>query len=426
MPYSPKKKLFKWFLLILSCTVVAVCIAIFSAQQSDRNFDVALEHSSLDQLQRLATNPSHDRDPLVFYWLAVRLGEKGQQHNALNALLRSVQLNPNLAKSRYALGVLLDQTNHPQEAEGQLQQAIKLNSNRPDAYFALGKLYGKYGKFREAELCLRKATALNPDDIEAPFLLSVILLELATRTNEPFREEARDILLKLEKKAPQDTRILSVLASSHVFFSQIQEAEALYRRILKIDPTDLKSKTLLGRSIAEQATEPKGFAEAEQLLLDCAAKDAKNPAIPLALGILYLRQAKPTQAIPYLKSAIDKKTMEPEVWFHLGRAYMQVGKAQEAQKATAIFTQRDQNRREIRSLQLRLGFEQGDTAEQIKQADAIRLQLAQVHLKDSNYPAARKLLEAILSHDPTQKEAQNSLKHCTTLQASSHDPQNSK
>lgn len=417
MPSSQSNKLLKWSLIIAISGTIALGIALLFAQQADRRFDLALEKSPLEQLQKLSQSNEHNRDHLIFYWLGIRLGEAGQDPAALSALTQAALLNPNFAKSRYALGVILERTNHPQEAEGQLKRAIELEPNRSDPYFLLGKLYGKYGKFRESELCLRKANSLNPNDIESRFLLSVILLELAARTNEPFREEARDILLKLERQAPEDTRILSLLASSQVYFSQIKEAEALYRRILKINPNDLKSKALLGRSIAEQATDTKAFDEAEQLLLVCASKDSKNPAIPLAQGILFLRRTQAAKAIPYFQLAITRKTQEPEVWFHLGRAFMQVGKTAEAQQATTTFTRRDKNRREVRSLQLRLGFEAGESQEEIKKADGMRLQIARILMEDGNYRGARKHLETILQHNPTHAEAMQSLQTCLSASA---------
>lgn len=412
MNTSTRKKALKWLGILLLCGVLAFSVALFLARQSDANFDHSLETSSLEKLRSIAQSPEHDHDSLVFYWIGVRLGEAKEDRLAVNALVRSVQLNPNVAKSRYALGVALERANLPAEAEGQLKRAIELEPKRAETYCVLGKMCGKYRRFREAETYLRKAVALDPQNIETSFLLSVVLLELSVRTNEPHREEALDILLKLEKRAPKDTRILALLASSHVFFNEIHEAEALYRRILAIKPDDLQYKVLLGRSLAEQATTPDAFAEADKLLAECAAKDSINPAIPLAQGVLYFRESQSARAIPFFRLAIERKTMEPEVWFYLGRALMQVGKTAEGRKATALFTRREKNKRERRSLQMQLGFVTGDSPEQIKQSDDLHLQIARSLMDDENYRAAEKHLQAILSHNPTHTEAKIRLKKC--------------
>jgi len=424
MSTSPLKKVLLWLGIFAGCGVLALSVALFLARQSDANFDRSLETSSLEKLRSISQSPEHDRDPLVFYWLGIRLGEAREDRPAVNALVRSVQLNANVAKSRYALGVALERANLPSEAEGQLKRAIELEPKRVEPYYVLGKMCGKYSRFREAETYLRKAVAIDPQDIEASFLLSVVLLELSVRTSEPYREEARDILLKLEKRAPQDTRILSLLASSHVFFNEIQEAEALYRRILAIQPDDLKSKALLGRSLAEQATSPTAFAEAEKLLAECAEKDPASPATPLAQGVLYFRQNQSARAIPFFRLAIERKTLEPEVWFYLGRALMQIGKKAEGQQATALFARKDKNKREVRSLQMRLGFETGDAPEQIKQSDDLHLQIARLLMDDTNYRAAETHLQAILSHNPNHAEAKNRLKRCQAEMpsSSSHAP----
>lgn len=420
MKNAPLKKVAMWLAIFGGCCALALGVAFLLARKADADFDRSLETSSAETLQRISQSPAHDRDPLVFYWLGVRLGEAGEVKPSMNALVRSVQLNPNIAKSRYALGVALDRANLPAEAEGQLKRAIELDPKRAEPYYALGKMCGKYSRFKEAESYLRKAAALAPQDVETAFLLSVTLLELSVRTNEPYREEARDILLKLEKQAPQDVRILSLLASSHVFFNQIQEAEALYRRIIALQPDDIKSKALLGRSLAEQATSPAGFAEAEKLLEECASKDPENPAVPLAQGVLYFRQSQPARAVPFFQRAIERKTLEPEAWFHLGRALIQTGKTEEGRKATEIFTRKDKNKRETRALTLQLGFEQGTTPEEIQRSDALHIQIARILMEDENYRAAAPHLAVILSHNPNHAEAKSRLQTCQSAAVSTN------
>jgi hypothetical protein len=78
----------------------------------------------------------------------------------------------------------------------------------------------------------------------------------------------------------------------------------------------------------------------------------------------------------------------------------------------AVFTKRDKNRRDIRSLQMRLGFEAEETPEQIKQSDALHLQLARLLMEDGNYLTAGQHLQAILSHDSNHAEANRRLQQC--------------
>lgn len=413
MARSPRRSLWlRWALIVLFGIGGAVGAAYFAADRADRQARARLAQAPLDELQRMAEQAQHRRDPLVFYWLGVRLSEANRPKDAVLALARAVLLDEKSPRSRYALGVALDAVNRPREAEDQLKQAIALEPNSAQSHFVLGKLYGKYSRWQESVTYLKKASALDPQDIEAPFLLALCYEELATRTHAPFREEARAILEKLEQRAPNDIRILKTLAGNYVFFNQISKAEALYRRIVALDPGDMKTRALLGRSLAEQAETPAALAESERLLTECLAKAPNSPGASLAMGILEARRERPAKAVPHIQRAIALGIEEPEAWFHLSRALAQCKRKEEARQANAIFQRKDAARLKIRGLEMRLGFYSEENESQRKENDAIRLQLAQVLMDEKRYPVALAHLQRILLRDPDHAEARRLARLC--------------
>lgn len=397
--------------LVAAAAVVATAIAYVGALQMDRRFDAQLAAASVDQLQKRAAEPQYQRDAKVHYWLGVRLSEAGRERDALVALTRSAQLDPDAAPTRYALGVLLEQMGRPEDAEGQFLAAVKNDPKAPLTHFTLGRVYGKYNRWRQAVASLETAHKLDPENHEITLGLAMAYHELALRSHEPWREQARALLEGLERKIPRDIRVLKQLAGLYVFFNQMDEAEARYRRILEIDPGDFRIRMQLGRSIAEKADTPAAFAEARKLLASCAADDPLNPDVALAHGILSFRDEKPREAVAHLRRAASLGSREPETWFYLGRALTRTGDMDGARAANATYTRRDRARRAIRALETRLAFD--DNSEQVAaEMEKNRIELARLLIADGTPDKAVPHLKTVLSRNPAQPVALALMRRC--------------
>jgi tetratricopeptide (TPR) repeat protein len=88
----------------------------------------------------------------------------GQTRLADNALQKTLELRPDFADARLALGDLyLKEKDYPRAA-AEYRTAAGQMENDPQAYASLGRVSTAAGDFKEAETCFEKALLIAPDD----------------------------------------------------------------------------------------------------------------------------------------------------------------------------------------------------------------------------------------------------------------------
>jgi tetratricopeptide (TPR) repeat protein len=386
------------------------------AAMRQRN-DLQLRQASVPQLMGIAAK--NGSDPIVWYWLGVKLTQVGENRQAAQALGRSLALNPNSAPARATLGLALARAGYPREAEAQLLEAARRDPKLEFTFFTLGSLYGKYKRWEQAVAALKTATELNPKDREAQYLL-------AQAYGEIFLEDRKmDLLEQLVKQEPDNIQYLKSLGYVYIFFGKFADAEQTYRRILQLQPDDQETHYLLGRALAEQANTPEAFAVAEKELKAVVTKVPYEPGIYLALGILYFRRNEPARAIPDLERAIKLGVLEHKTWLYLGQSYMRVGRTEEGRKTLAEFQRSTGISRAISQLENRLLNTPDDTPEHKQERTEVQMRLVKVYMEDKNYSRALNHLRGILERDPKNAEALRLNRECETrLRAAGAAPAN--
>jgi len=140
------------------------------------------------------------------YFLALELlgteyVRRGQLNAAVPVLTRATQVNPNAARSLYALGVANLKSNRSAEALNWLLRAEDKNPRNPNVQMMLGLAYGNLGSLVESEQAFKKAYLLGggkSDVAVVHFYLAVIYnrqrkYSEATRELELFLKEAEDV-----------------------------------------------------------------------------------------------------------------------------------------------------------------------------------------------------------------------------------------
>ena len=413
----------RWLLLAALCLLPAGFAARWWDQQSEKRFQSRLqalatasveaaaakgagvaEDRSTAELSQLARE--RDWDPQVFYWLGVRLTAQGDHKEAVKALARSAALNPGSASTRAALGTAMARADQPEEGIVQLNQAISLNPNLEFAHFSLGNIYGQYHQWDQAEAHLKRAVALNPDDLEATYLLAQCYEHL-------FMEDRKMALLEgLVKRSPNDARFLKSLGYVYLFFGKFADGEALYRRILEMAPDDQEARYLLGRALAEQASAPEGFAQAEKELAYVAAAAENQPGVHVALGILYFRQSRWKEAAQQFERALDAGSTETKTLLYLGQSYLRMGKTAEGRKRLAKFERHSRISRTTSQQENRIYSLPEQTTEQLHEKDRIRVALAEVYIEDNNFAAALRHLLLVEKNEPESAAAKRLIADC--------------
>ncbi len=398
------KRILVWGVLLVFLAGGVAIFANWKAATSEKAMRQHLIVASIPELQALAK--TRDWDPEVMYWLGSKLMADGNHVEAMKAFARSAALNPNSSASRSMLGTELARLEKPQEAEIQLKKAVELEPRNAYALYALGSLYEKYNYDEKAVDHLKRSVDLDPKQYQAQYLLALTYGKLSQY------DKKLELLQKLTQTVPDNIDYLKSLGYSQLFFSKFSEAEQTYRRIIQIDPKDMETHYLLGRSLAEEANTPEGFAQAEKELQMVAAKVSENPGVHLALGILYFRQDKPQQAVVELEKVVKLGVSENKTYLYLGQTYMRLGKKEEGTKTLAEFQRIARINRDKGNLENRLLNTPPDTPAQVKERQDIRLKLAKVLIEETDYAAASRHLTLLLVEDKTNAEAQKLYNEC--------------
>ena len=396
MKNSKLAKAIQWGATAVIGIGIAIGMAFAWTTQTERKAQENLQRSTVEELAELTKTKPYD--PSLFYTLGLKLLEKDKNKEAVLALERSSTMNPGYAPAEAALGLALARIERPIDAEARLKKAIALDPKLQIAYFSLGSLYGRYSRFAQAKETLLKAVDLNPKDIEAKYLLAIAY-------GNVYQDDKKlELLEQVTKEDPNNVRYLKSLGYVYLFFGKFAQAEANYRHILTLAPDDNETHYLLGRSLAEEASSPQQFADAEKELLGVVGKEPSNASIHLGLGILYSRQNQDRKAIPELEQAIKLGITEQKTWLYLGQSYAKAGRPAEAKRTLALFQEKAEYKRETTQMENRLINipEEADT----------RLKLARLYLSHKDYPHSKTHLSYLLSKDPSHVEASVMMSEC--------------
>ncbi|AUX32716.1 MULTISPECIES: tetratricopeptide repeat protein [Sorangium] len=101
----------------------------------------------------------------------------------------------------------------------------------------------------------------------------------------------------------------------------MDEAEALYRRALEIDPWLAIAYTNLGNICFRRNAEE----QAEALYLKALELDAAQPEAQYNLGYVMLERGRAAEAIRYFRGAIESDPRFADAYYNLAMAYEQIG-----------------------------------------------------------------------------------------------------
>lgn len=101
----------------------------------------------------------------------------------------------------------------------------------------------------------------------------------------------------------------------------MDEAEALYRRALELDPWLAIAYTNLGNICFRRADED----QAEVLYKKALQLDGRQPEAQYNLGYVMLERGRAAEAIAYFRGAIESDPRFADAWYNLAMAYEQVG-----------------------------------------------------------------------------------------------------
>jgi tetratricopeptide (TPR) repeat protein len=249
------------------------------------------------------------------------------------------------------------------EAEAVLRQAVPVDSSYLPALPNLAFVLEQQGRFPEAKSLLERALAINPDYVRAVERLGHVLVAMG----EP--EAALPHLQRVVNEFPNDENLVA-LGTAYLHLGRPDDATAIFRRALQLNPARTDAMTYLGVLLIEQERgadavpvleeavrlEPgSGLAlaalalayaksgrgdDAARLALTAGQRAAGDVTVHVLAGRALLLSQHPVEAEQFMEEALRLSPTDPEAIVRLGTIKVMLGKrdgaAQLFQRALSI------------------------------------------------------------------------------------------
>lgn len=349
------------------------------ALQAKGSIDEAIE--ALQLVLKLA--PRSSGSVRARTMLATLYLNRGDAKTALSHLDQVVNEQPRWAIARFLRGQALLLSGEVRAAEPELVANAKVNPSSADSQIWLGRLFLAKPDFAQARQAFSRASELEPNSILA--LNGLVTLDILEK--KPAAARAR-----LEARlaaTPNDPAALFLAGNSYLTIGDVQKAEAVFRRVLQFQPTNIDAysrlagmflrenrldearlelekavghqgnsvtaRTLIGvilemqnrpsearthyeqalvvdpraavaaNNLAMQYAEEGNLERARQLALAAKAELPDDGRVSDTLGWIYYKQGLTTLALNALREATKQTPTNPDIHYHLGLAYIKNG-----------------------------------------------------------------------------------------------------
>ncbi|MCC7411939.1 MAG: sulfotransferase [Gammaproteobacteria bacterium] len=205
-------------------------------------------------------------------------------HDAEAELRRVVRAAPGFAKAHEDLACALLAQGRNEEAVSAFRQALSIDARLDSAWFRLGKALALLGRGAEADMAFERAFELSP------------------------------------------SRRALALAAEHQREGRLEEAERIYRDVLRGDPDNVDALRLL----ALLARKAGAADDAERLLRRALDITPDFVAAAVELGGVLKDQGRFDEAIACLEGAVASEPEDVQAWFHLGATLGPAGRNERA------------------------------------------------------------------------------------------------
>ena len=170
---------------------------------------------------------------------------KMERHDEAEATLRAtIEAAPTFAKPMEDLGYLLLRENRAGDALPILERATRLDPSLERAWFSLGKALALLGRGKDADAAFEKCFELSPE--------RRLMAHAAEHQKEGRIDEAERIYRRVLRKNPDNVDALRLLALLAMRVDRQDDAESLLQRAIEIAPDFLLALLDLGRLLKEQ------------------------------------------------------------------------------------------------------------------------------------------------------------------------------
>jgi tetratricopeptide (TPR) repeat protein len=214
----------------------------------------------------------------------------------------------------------LAQQHRTDEAAKLWRQALTLEPNYFPALFNLGYMEFSAGHTADARNWLARAVRANSRDFQAHYLLGTILVGAGERDNA-LREWRAALALE-----PDNLKLMEVMIVEYEKGLYYNEAEALARRALELNRRDL-NVYLMAIHACQNARD---LAAGQQIARQAVAQFPESARANFEYGFHLQRDGRGTEAVGYLKKAMELDPKYEEPFFFYGDQLVTEGRDAEA------------------------------------------------------------------------------------------------
>lgn len=221
--------------------------------------------------------------------------------------------------------VYIQQQNYEKAIE-QAELAIKTNSKDPDAYFVAGEAYGYIGEYRKMNDAFNQSLKISSKNEQAiTQQRNKYYVDLfnagATAIKNNKLDVAKENYELCTELMPDRGAAYTNLALVYTLMKDDEKAIELYKKAIKLDPSDLNVQTTLGIIYYRD----KMYDEAIEVFQEVIAKAEKgsenyNKAI-YHTAYSYDMSGDKEKAIETYQSALESNPEDKDLLFNLGRLY---------------------------------------------------------------------------------------------------------
>ena len=233
----------------------------------------------------------------------------------------AIKLAPGFAKPHEDLGRLLFGQKRANEAIKQLKKATELDPQLHDALFYLGQALASVGKGEDADLAFAAALDLNPE--------RKALAHAAEHQREGRLDEAEKLYRRVLRNNPTQVDALRLLGTVVFQAQRTDEAEQLFRRAIEVAPDFSAALIDLSQVLKEQGR----FEEAIGCLRRVLALEPENVLAHFLLAGTLSFAALNDDAIEAFEHTLKLRPKHTGALLGLGHALKSVGRQQAAIKA---------------------------------------------------------------------------------------------
>ncbi len=243
------------------------------------DFPAALQHYH-DVLRFDSLNLNAIRNLGVLYSL------KKDHQKSLEYLLKAEQLDSSDAGIYNSLGVTYTNLGDTTNALKNYHRAVTINPDKMEYVRNLGSLLIAEGNLNEAQSMIIKALANDTADAEAYYMLGKITIA------KKDYQGAEEYLEKTVDLKPWELKYLFLQAFVKEKLKKIDEAEAIYKRILTLQPAHFDARERLGVLYILMER----YADALLQFEEAAKLRPKDLNVQMLLGAAYYFNAKPDES----------------------------------------------------------------------------------------------------------------------------------